>query len=74
MYRQGVVLNEQLTALMSRSGAGMTYYTVLCPVCGKETTLMVGATEDLDSRVQSHLAELTEYHNPNEWIDCPESN
>jgi endogenous inhibitor of DNA gyrase (YacG/DUF329 family) len=70
--RQGVTLNEKVTAIMAEAGVGMQYYTVLCPVCGKETSLMVGKGEDLDQRVEIHLLELQEYHNPVDWIDHPE--
>ena len=70
--RQGVTLNEKVTAIMAAAGVGMQYYTVLCPVCGKETTLMVGKGENLDERVELHLLELQDYHDPNAWVNCPD--
>ena len=69
---KGVVLNEFITNIMAEAGVGMQYYTVLCPVCGKETTMMVGKGEDLDDKVAIHLAELQEYHTPHDWSDCPD--
>lgn len=69
---KGVVLNEKITAIMAEAGVGMQYYTVLCPICGKETTLMVGKGEDLNDRVEIHLRELEEYHTPNDWAECDE--
>jgi hypothetical protein len=63
---KGVVLNEKLTELLAGSGVSMQVYTVLCPVCGKETTLTVMGGEDLDDRVDIHLRELMEYHERNE--------
>ena len=69
---KGVTLNEKLTAIMAESGMNMTFYDILCPICGKQTEIMVGPTEDLEVRVEIHLAELREYHEPAEWLDCPD--
>jgi len=69
---KGVVLNEKLTAIMAESGMNMKFYDIPCPVCGKMTDIMVGPTEDLEVRVEIHLAELQEYHNPVEWDDHPD--
>jgi len=70
---KGVTLNEKITAVMAEAGVGMQYYTVLCPICGKETSLVVGKGENLNERVEIHLRELEEYHTPNDWVECQES-
>jgi len=72
MARQGVTLNEHITAVMAKAGVGTQYYDVICPVCGKDTILIVGKGEDLDDRVEIHLRELEEYHNPIDWNDHPD--
>ena len=69
---KGVVLNEELTGIMEKNGMNMKFYDILCPVCGKKTEMMIGPTEDLEVRVEIHLAELIEYHTPNDWVECDE--
>ena len=69
---KGVTRNEELTAIMEKSGMRMVFYDILCPVCGKKTEMMVGPTENLEDRVEIHLAELREYHTPNDWAECDE--
>lgn len=69
---KGVTRNEHLTAIMEKSGMRMVFYDILCPICGKKTEMMVGPTENLEDRVEIMLAELREYHEPNDWVDCPD--
>ena len=71
--RQGVTLDEKSTKVLEGAGIGIRVYTVLCPVCGKETLLTVMGGEDLDDKVDIHLRELQEYHNPCDWADCPDA-
>jgi len=67
------VVNEHLTAIMARSGCNITYYTVKCPVCGKDTDLMLSQGQDLSDRLAIHLAELREYHEPAQWPEDKEA-